>query len=115
MTTTAPRDPPGYRKCTEEGSTHEALHMSIVTKFWLSSVNTFGALYEAVFTSVYFIQSKAKLTPQAAKQCVTKFFESFPGLTSFMQLTIFDEGDTGARDLCNKVARSMKGWSSLAN
>ena len=88
MTTTAPRDPPGYRKCTEEGSAHEALHMSIVTKFWLSSVNTFEVLYEAVFTSVYSRQGKAKLTPQVAKHCLTKFLESFPGLSPFTQLTL---------------------------
>ena len=104
MATTVPSDRPGYRNYTEEEGTHEALPMSIVTNFWLSVVNAFGALYEAVFTSVYSRKGNAKLTPQAAKQCVTKFFESFPGLTSFMQLTIFDEGDTGARDLCNKVA-----------
>ena len=64
METTAPRD---YRKYTEEGGTHEALPMSIITEFWLSAVNTFGALYEAVFTSVYSRQRKAKMTPPAAK------------------------------------------------
>ena len=83
MATTAPRDLPDYRKYTEEGGTHEALPMSIVTEFWLSSVNTFEVLYEAVFTSVYSRQGKAKLTPQVAKQCVTKFLESFPGLSPF--------------------------------
>ena len=115
MATTALRDLPGYMKYTDEGGTHEALHMSIVTEFWLSSVNTFGALYEAVFTSVYSRQGKTKSTLQAAKQCVTKFLESFSGLAPFTQLTLFSEGDTSAHDLCNKVVRSMKGGSSSAN
>ena len=52
MATTAPRELPGYRNYTEEGGTHEGLPMSIVTEFWLATVNTFGALYEVVFTSV---------------------------------------------------------------
>ena len=115
METTAPRELPGYRKYTEEGGTHKALSMSIVTEFWLSAVNTFGALYEVVFTSVYSRQGKAKITPPEARQCVTKFLESFPGLVPFTELTLFDEGAQGAHDLCNKVARSMKGGSSLDN
>ena len=115
MATTAPRELPGYRKYTEEGGTHEALPMSIVTEFWLTSVNTFGALYEVVITSVYSRQRKSKITPPETKQCVTKFLESFPGLVPFTELTLFDEGTTGAHDLCNKVARSMTGGSSLDN
>ena len=115
MATTAPRELPGYRKYTEEGGTHKALSMSIVTEFWLSAVNTFGALYEVVFTSVYSRQGKAKITPPEARQCVTKFLESFPGLVPFIELTLFDEGATGAHDLCTKVARSMKRGSSLDN
>ena len=111
MATTALSDLPSYKKYTEEGGTHETLPMSIVT----DSVNSFGALYDAVFTSVYSRQSKAKLTQQAAKQCITKCLESFLGLAPFTQLTLFDEGDTGAHDLCNKVARTMKGGSSLDN
>ena len=106
---TAPSVLPGFRKYTEEGGTHEVLPMPLVTEFWLSTVNTFGALYEAVFTSVYSRKGNAKLTPQAAKQCVTKFLESFLGLAHFTQLTLFDEGENGAHDLCNKVARTMNG------
>ena len=67
MVTKALSDLPGYRKYTKVKDTHEALPMSIVTEFWLSSVNTFELLYEAVFTSVYFRKGKAKLTPHAAK------------------------------------------------
>ena len=67
MVTKAPRDLPGYRKYIEKGSTHEALPMSIVTEIWLSAVNTLGALYEVVFTSVYSRQGKAKITPPDAK------------------------------------------------
>ena len=63
MATTALRDVPGYMKYTDEGGTHEALPMFIVTDFWLSPVNTFGALYEAIFTSVYSRQGKTKPTP----------------------------------------------------
>ena len=85
--------------------------MSIVT----DSVNSFGALYDVVFTIVYSRQGKAKLTQQAAKQCVTKCLEPFLGLAPFTQLALFDEGDTGARDLCNKVARTMKGGTLLDN
>ena len=48
MATTAPSNLPGYSKYIEEGGTQEALHMSIVTEFWLSIVNTFGALYEVL-------------------------------------------------------------------
>ena len=92
MATSAHSDLPGYMKYTEEGGTHKALYMLIVTDFCLSTVNTFGALYKAVFTSVHSRKGKAKLTQQAAKQCVTKFLESFPGLSPFTQLTIFDEG-----------------------
>ena len=65
MATIAPIDLSGYRKYTEEGGTHETLSMSIITEFWLSVVNIYGALYEAVFTSVYSRKGKAKLTPQA--------------------------------------------------
>ena len=67
MATTAPSDLPGFRKYIEEGGTHEALPMSLVTEFWLSTVNVFGALYEVVFKSVYSRTGKVKLTPQAAK------------------------------------------------
>ena len=67
MATTAPREVSGYRKYTEEGRTHEGLPMSIVTEFWLSAVNTFGALYEVLFASVYSRQGKAKITPPDAK------------------------------------------------
>ena len=49
MATTVSSNLPGYMKYTEEEETHEALHMSIVTEFWLSAVNTFGTLYEKVF------------------------------------------------------------------
>ena len=115
MATTSSRDLLGYRKYIEKGGTHEALPMFIVTEFWLSVINTFGALYEVVFTSVYSRQEKAKITPPDAKQCVTKFLESFPGLVPFTELTLFDEGTTGAHALCDKVARSMKGGSSLDN
>ena len=52
MATKAPSDLPGFRKYIEEGGTHEALPMSLVTEFWLSAVNVFGALYEVVFKSV---------------------------------------------------------------
>ena len=86
-------DLPGYRKYTEEGGAHEVLHMLIVTEFWISEVNTFGALYEMMFQSVYSRMSKSKLVPQASKQCVTKFFESFPGIFPFTQLILFDEGE----------------------
>ena len=115
MATTAPTELPGYRKYTEEGVTHEALPMSIVTEFWLAAVHTFGSLYEAVFTSVYSRHGKAKMTPPEAKPCITKFLESFPDLVPFTELTLFEEGATGAHDLCNKVARSMTGGSSLDN
>ena len=67
MATSALSDLPGFRKVTEEGGTHEALLMSLVTKFWLSAVNIFEALYKAVFKSVYSRTGKAKLSPQAAK------------------------------------------------
>ena len=72
---------------------NEVLPMSIVTEFWLSAVNSFGALYEAVFKSVYSRKDKAKLIPQVAKQCVAKILESFLGLAPFTQLTLFDEGE----------------------
>ena len=65
--------------------------MSIITEFWFSTVNTFGALYAILFKMEYFRTGKAKLTPQAAKQCVAKFLESFPGIFSFTPLTLFDE------------------------
>ena len=58
---------------------------------------------------------KAKLTPQTAKQCVTKFLELFPGIVPFTQLTLFDEGENEAHDLCNEMARTMNGGSSLDN
>ena len=109
MARTAPSVLPGFRKYTEEGGIHEELPMSLVTEFWLSTVNTFGALYEAVFTSVYSRKGKSKLTQKAAKQCVTKFLESFPGLAHFTQLTLFDEAENEAHDLCNKVTRTMNG------
>ena len=115
MANTAPTELPGYRKYTEEGVTHEALPMSIVTEFWLAVVHTFGSLYEAVFTSVYSRHGKAKMTPPEAKPCITKFLESFPDLVPFTELTLFEEGAQGAHDLCNKVARSMTGGSSLDN
>ena len=92
MMTTAPSNLAGYRKYTEEGGTHEVLPMSLVTDFWLSTVNTFGPLYEVVFKSVYSKTGKAKLTPQATKQCVTKFLESFPGMIPFTQLTLSMKG-----------------------
>ena len=88
---------------------------SIVTEFWLSVVNIFGALYEVVLQSVYSRTCKTKLTPQVAKQYVTKFLKSFPGIVPFTQLTLFDEGENGDHDLYNKVARMMNGGSSLHN
>ena len=115
MATTAPCDLPGFRKYTEKGGTHEVLLMSLVTNFWLSTVNKFESLYETVFKSVYSRTGKAKLVPQTAKQCVTKFLESFTGIVSFTQLTLFDEGENEARELFNKVAKTMNGGSSLDN
>ena len=67
MATTPHSDLPGFRKYIEEGGTHEALYMSLVTEFWLSTVNTFGALYDVVFKSVYSRTGNVKLTPQVAK------------------------------------------------
>ena len=75
MATTAPTELPGCRKYTEEGGTHEALPISIVTEFWLATVHTFDALYDVVFTSVYSRHGKAKMTPPEAKPCVTKFLD----------------------------------------
>ena len=89
--------------------------MSVLTKNWLSVINTFGALYEVVFQSVYSRTGKSKLTPQASKQYVTKFLESFPRIASFTQLILFDEGGNEDHYLCNKLARTMKSRSSLDN
>ena len=85
MATTAPSDLPDYRMYAEERRTYETLLMSIVTEFWLSTVNTFESLYEVVFQSVY-------SRTGTAKQCVAKFLESFPEIAPFTQLTLFDEG-----------------------
>ena len=115
MATTAHSDIPDYRKYTEEGGTYDVLPMSIVTEFWISAVNTFGGSYEVVFQSVYSRTGKYKLTPQATKKCVTKFLESFPRIVPFPKLTLFDEVGTGDHDICNKVAKTMNGGSSLDN
>ena len=115
MANTALTEIPGYKKYTEDGVTHEALPMTIVTEFWLAAVYTFGTLYEPVFTSVYSRHGKAKMTPPEAKPWITEFLASFPDLAPFTKLTLFEEGAAGAHDLCNKVARAMTGGSSLDN
>ena len=68
---------------------HATLPMSIFIEFWISVVDTFEALYEVVFQSVYSKAGKDKRTPQATKQCVTNLLESFPGIVPFTQLTFF--------------------------
>lgn len=89
--------------------------MSTVMEFLLSTVRTFGALCEIVFQSVYPRTGKATPTPQAAKYCVTKFRESFPGISPFTKHSIFEEREVGTHDLCSKVARKMNRGSSLNN
>ena len=115
MVTTVPSDLTGYRKYTEEGGTNKVLPMSTVTEFWLSTVNICGVLYEVVFLSVYSRTDKAKPTPEAANQCGIKFLKSFPGIVSFTQLSLFDEGENGSHDLCNKVVRKINSGLSLDN
>ena len=61
----------------------------------------------------FMVTPHPQYTPQAAKQCVTNFLESFPGIFPFTQLSLFDEGEDRIHDLCNKVARTMNGGSSL--
>ena len=70
IVTTEPCDITGYRQYEEEGETLESLPMTPVTEFWLSVVNTFGALYEAVFQSVHSRTGKTKHTPDAAQHYI---------------------------------------------
>ena len=58
MTKIEPRDFTDHRYYAEEGEPKDALAMSLVTEFWSSVMNTFGALYEAVFKSVYSTTAK---------------------------------------------------------
>ena len=88
--------------------------MAPVTEFWLSVVNAFGALNEAVFQSVYSKIDKTKPTPTAAQHYVKDYYVSFPSTVPFTTIGLFEEGEGGAHDFCNKVARSMTGaWTPL--
>ena len=49
MATTATMDLQGYERYTYEGEIIEALLLSTVMAFWLSTVNNFEVLYEAAF------------------------------------------------------------------
>ena len=82
----------------EKGETLEALSISTVTEFWLSAVNIFWALYEAVFQSVYSRTDKAKFTLATGQHCVKEYYVSFPSIVLFITVSLFQEGEGGAYD-----------------
>ena len=83
--------------------------------FWLSTVNTFVALYEAEFKSIYSRIGKTKHTPHDAHKCVKSFYVSFPSTLLFTAASLFEEEDFRAHDFGREVARMMNGGSSLDN
>ena len=102
LATIEPCDIIGYRQYVEDGETLEVLPMSPVTEFWLSAVNTFGALYRAVFQSVYSRTSKLKPTPDAAQYSVKEIYASFPRTVPLTTTSLLEEGEIGAQDFVTR-------------
>ena len=115
MVTTAPSNLIGYEKYEVGEETREKLSLSMVIKFWIATVNIFGALYEVMLKSVYSRIDKANLTPQEAQKIVKAFNEVFPGTVPFTTTSLFEEGKRGAHDFCREVERTMNGGSALDN
>ena len=115
IATTAPNDFMRYEKYEKEGKTKEALSLSTVVEFWLSVVNTFGALYEAEFKSMYSRTDKAKLTTHDAQQCDKVFYASFTGIVPFTTTSLLEEGNVGDRDFFREITRTINGGSSSDN
>ena len=102
LATIEPCDIIGYRQYVEDGETLEVLPMSPVTEIWLSAVNTFGALYRAVFQSAYSRTSKFKPTPDAAQYSVKEIYASFPRTVPLTTTSLLEEGEIGAQDFVTR-------------
>ena len=113
MKITAPRDLKGCERYTEKKERIESLILSTVTNSWLSVVNTFGVLYEAVFESVCFKTGKAISIPFYVQQCVKVFNSVFPKIVPFITTSLFAEGEAGDHDFCRMIGRTMNGGLSL--
>ena len=86
-----------------------------LTEFWLASVSTFGALYEAEFISVYSKTDHPITSPKIALHWIKTLTKKVEGNIAFSEATLFAEGDKGAHDFCAKIAHKMSTGSSVRN
>ena len=86
-----------------------------LTEFWLTSVSTFGALYEAEFITVYSKTDHPIISPELALNWIKTLTKKVEGKIAFSAATLFAEGDKGAHDLCSKIAQTMPTGSSVTN
>jgi len=56
-------------------------------------MNTFGALYETVFESVYSRTGKSISNPLDVQRCVNAFNLAFPKIDPFTTISLFEEGE----------------------
>ena len=74
-----------------------------LTEFWLATVSTFSALYEAEFISVYSKMDHSRTSPTIALPWIKILIEKVEGNIAFSEATLFAEGDKRAHDFLSLI------------
>ena len=76
----------------DKGVIITAVPVNSITEFWLATVSTFGALYEAEYVSVYSTLGQRQDTPDKARCWVDTVSQIVPSIVLFTELSLFEEG-----------------------
>ena len=107
--------PESWTYATNKGVIITAVPVNSITEFWLATVSTFGALYEAEYVSVYSTLGQRQDTPDKARCWIDTVSQVVLAIVPFTELSLFEESENGSHDFCGKIRRSMKEGSSVGS